>query len=190
MRRTASVATVVLVVAGIVALGVWLWPSIQHAIAPQNGGASAPKIPPRPADAFPLTVRYVYDGDTIQAEMQHPNAIVTTSGPIRIRLIGVNTPEGTPTPECWADEARQHLSALLPEGSTVWAAPDRDTWDDYGRRLFNLWTADGRFVEHELVATGAAEAIRIRPNVAYYDLLTATQAAAQAESRGQWGACP
>ena len=69
------------------------------------------------------------------------------------------------------------------------AAPDSDTWDDYRRRLFNLWTDDGRFVNHELVAAGDAEAIRVVPNVAYYDLLSATQARAEASGAGQWGAC-
>lgn len=146
-------------------------------------------IPARPSDAFPLTVVHVYDGDTIQAVMQEPNDVVTTSNPIRIRLIGVDTPEGTPAPECWADEARTHLAQLLPEGATVWAAPDTETWDDYDRRLFNLWTDDGRFVNLELVAAGDAAAIRVWPNVEFFDLLTAAQADAEASGTGRWGAC-
>ena len=146
-------------------------------------------VPTRPADAFPLSVVYVYDGDTIQARMHEPNDVVTTENPIRIRLIGVDTPEGTPSPECWADEARTHLAELLPEGATVWAAPDTETWDDYDRRLFNLWTDDGRFVNLELVTAGDAEAIRVWPNVEHYELLTAAQAEAEASGAGRWGAC-
>lgn len=145
--------------------------------------------PLRPVDAFALTVVYVYDGDTIQARVQEPNDVVTTSGPIRIRLIGIDTPEGAPSPECWANEARTHLAQLLPEGSTVWAAPDTETWDDYDRRLFNLWTDDGRFVNLELVAAGDAEAIRVWPNVAFYDLLATAQADAEASGTGRWSAC-
>lgn len=182
--------------AAIIGLGILRWPHgpqtpqtlhASHATAPAS--APAHGVPARPPEAFPLTVRSVYDGDTIRAQTP-PNGVAATSNPIRIRLIGVDTPERTPTPQCWAEEARRHLAALLPEGSTVWAAPDHDTWDHYGRRLFNLWTDDGRFVAHELVAAGDARAIRIRPNVAHYDLLAAAQATAQANRIGRWGACP
>lgn len=151
--------------------------------------ASGAGIPSRPADAFPLTVVSVYDGDTIQARMHEPNDVVTTANPIRIRLIGIDAPEGTPSPECWADNARAQLAALLPEGSTVWAAPDTDTWDDYDRRLFNLWTDDGRFVNLELVASGDAEVMRVWPNVAFDDLLVAAEEGAVASGAGQWGVC-
>lgn len=167
----------------------WLRPAVSTP-APLPPPVAGDVVPPQqPADAFALTVLYVYDGDTIQARMRSPNEIVTTDRPLRIRLIGVDTPEGTPAPECWADEARSHLAELLPEGATVWAAPDQETWDDYGRRLFNLWTDDGRFVQSELVVAGDAEAIRIQPNVLFSDELTTLQAAAQSAGRGQWGAC-
>lgn len=71
----------------------------------------------------------------------------------------------------------------------MWAAPDRDTWDDFDRRLFNLWTVDGAFVSLELVIAGDAEAIRVWPNVAHYDLLVDAQARAEASGSGRWGAC-
>lgn len=153
------------------------------------GDPAAPDVPSRPDDAFPLTVRYVYDGDTIQAQMRRPNDIVTTGEPIRIRLIGIDTPEGTPTVECGADEARDHLEGLLPEGAIVWAAPDRETWDRYDRRLFYLWTDDGTFVNHDLVRAGHAEALRIPPNEAHFALFQATEQAARDAGAGQWGAC-
>lgn len=182
---------VVLCAAALIAVVVWVSSTAEVGDAGPVTGATAPDrvAPERPSDAFALTVLYVYDGDTIQARMQQPNDVVTTANPIRVRLIGIDTPEGTPTPECWADEARTHLAQLLPEGSTVWAAPDRDTWDDYDRRLFNLWTDDGSFVNLELVTAGDAEAIRVWPNVAFFDLLAGAQAAAEASGAGRWGAC-
>lgn len=140
-------------------------------------------IPSRPDDAIALTVAYVFDGDTLEA------VDPSTGQRTRVRLIGVDTPEGTPTPECWADEARAHLVELLPEGSTVWAAEDTEPRDRYDRALRYLWTDDGRFVNHELVAAGDAEAIRIEPNVAHFALLRATQAVAAAAGTGLWGAC-
>ena len=107
----------------LVLAGVALW-----ALSRQDaGGTAAPdaadrptpftEIPGRPADAFPMTVGYVFDGDTIELQHDAPNEAVTTTAPIRVRLIGVDTPEGTPAPECWADEARAHLAALAPEGA-------------------------------------------------------------------------
>ena len=157
-----------------------------------TGDPSTPSpsgIPSRPPESFSLTVDHVFDGDTIEARVQTPNEVVTTTDPIRIRLTGIDTPEGTPNPECWADEARAHLRELLPEASTVWAAPDRDTWDDYQRRLFYLWTDDGRFINHELVSAGDAVVLSIQPNVAHAELLAAAETSAQASEAGQWGAC-
>ena len=154
-----------------------------------HGRESAASVPLRPADAFPLTVTYVFDGDTIEALAAAPNDISATTEPVRVRLIGIDTPEGTPSPECWADEARNHLRELLPEGSTVWAAADVESRDRYDRALLYLWTDDGRFVNHELVAAGDAEAMLVEPNGAHYDLFVADEAAAQSAGVGRWGAC-
>jgi endonuclease YncB( thermonuclease family) len=155
------------------------------------GGATPvpTSAPARPVGAFPMTVRYVYDGDTLQLQHASPNAVVTTTNPIRVRLIGVDTPETKPTPECWAGEATARLRALTPVGATVWVAPDRDSWDDYGRRLFSVWTADGTFVEGALVSSGAARAIRVWPNVANHPYLAALEERAVAARVGRWGAC-
>lgn len=190
MRRTGTVGAVVVIAAVALTVGVRPWIAESADAGATPGEASEVlAVPARPPGAFALTVLYVYDGDTIQAQVRAPNEIVTTSGPIRVRLIGVDTPELTPAPECGADDARAHLAAMLPEGSTVWVAPDRGTWDDYGRRLFELWTDDGRFVAGELVSAGDAEAIRIRPNVTHHEFLAALEAEAHAAGRGQWGAC-
>jgi len=144
----------------------------------------------RPPGAFALTVAYVYDGDTIEATVHEPGSVVTTTDPIRIRLIGIDAPEGTPVAECGADAARDHLRRLLPEGSTVWAAPETDERDRHDRWLFNLWTDDGRFVNAELVAAGSAETMRIAPNTAFARELADAQAQAVASAVGKWGSCP
>lgn len=192
MRRRATTVAVIAIAAavlvGVIRLSACT-AGIEHAPTTTPTSSSAAGIPSRPPEAFALTVGHVFDGDTIEARMRQPNDVVTTTEPIRIRLIGIDTPEGTPSPECWADEARRHLAQLLPEGSTVWAAPDAETRDDYDRLLLNLWTDEGVFVNHALVAAGDAEAIRVWPNVAFFDLLSAAQAEAEASGAGQWGAC-
>lgn len=144
---------------------------------------------PRPADAAAFTVEYVFDGDTIEARQQDGTDLAETSEPVRIRLIGVDTPEGRPDPECGADAARDRLRALLPEGSTVWAAPDREARDRYDRLLLYLWDDSGAFVNDTLVREGHAEALRIEPNTAHAELFAASERTARAEGAGQWGAC-
>ncbi len=146
-------------------------------------------VPGRPADAFPLRVEYVYDGDTLRAEPISRDTPFPRGVAVRVRLIGIDTPEGAPTAECGADEARDRLRALLPEGSTAWAAADRDLRDRYGRALLYLWTDDDVFVNHALVAAGDAVAIRVGRNDTHFALLSLAAADAQREGRGQWGAC-
>lgn len=143
----------------------------------------------RPADAFAMTVLQVTDGDTIQAVIVSPNDVVPTTDSIPIRLIGIDAPELRPAPECGAAEATAHLERLLPVGATVWVGVDQETTDRYGRRLFNLWTDDGRFVSHELVAAGDAETLVIPPNDTHQPLLRAAEESARTEHLGQWGSC-
>lgn len=179
------------VVAVGIALVLWIVPGQGTACCGPPGVESPPAsdIPPRPADAVPLTVASVWDGDTIRAAAQGPNAIVPVAEEIRIRLIGVDTPELSPDEQCWAVQARDELRALLPEGSTVWAAPDADPRDRYDRWLLYLWTDDGRFVNYELVAAGAAEAVLFEPNGAHFALFESAEEYAYTWGVGRWGAC-
>lgn len=152
---------------------------------------NAPKETPaalRPADAVAFTVSYVFDGDTIEAR-ERSGEFAGTTEDVRVRLIGIDTPEGRPEPECGADAARDRLRDLLPEGSTVWAVPDTELRDRYDRMLLYLWADDGTFVNEALVREGHAEALRVEPNVAYADLFSRAEYDARARDAGQWGAC-
>jgi endonuclease YncB( thermonuclease family) len=60
---------------------------------------------------------------------------------------------------------------------------------DLGRRLFSAWTDDGRFIEGELVASGAAKAIRVWPNVTNHPYLSGLEQRAASERKGRWGGC-
>ena len=90
---------------------------------------------------------------------------------------------------CWGDEATARLTALLPAGSTVWAAADRELLDRYGRHLLYLWSSDGRFVNAELVAEGDGTVMVFAPNTRHEGLLRSLEAEASAARRGLWGAC-
>ena len=146
-------------------------------------------VPKRPKNAQRMTVRYVYDGDTLQLQSAKPGPYVTTKAKIKVRLIGVDAPEMTPKKQCYAQQATDRLGKLAPPGSTVWVAPDKDSWDDYRRRLFHVWTSDGRLLDYELVAGGYGRALRIWPNVTYAPVTAKAQAAAQKKKLGLWKAC-
>lgn len=171
---------------GAVMTGIWLVASLRGL-----GSASPadPEVPERPAAAFALRVDHVDDGDTIRATPLTTNDVVATADSVRIRLVGIDTPEGTPAVECGADAARAHLTALLPEGARVWVAVDRESWDRYGRRLLLLWTDGGTFVNHDLVATGHAVTLTVPPNTAHAALFESAESAARASGLGRWGSC-
>ena len=146
-------------------------------------------IPARPSEAVPMTVEHVHDGDTLFLRADQPNALVATTDAVKVRLLGIDTPEVGDRAECFGDQATAQLRTLLPDGSRTWITADQDPVDQYGRSLFYLWTEDGRFVNYELVAAGAAESLMIAPNDAHYPLLRAAEDAAAAAGTGMWGAC-
>lgn len=178
-------------IAGAVIVGVW-WFGVRpysEVCCADPATTAAPTAPARPTDAFSMTVESVHDGDTLRAHVAAPNAVVTDLGSTRVRLLGIDTPEISPELDCWGAEATTSLSELLPPGSTVWAAPDIDVYDQYGRHLLYLWTDDGRFVNAELVAQGDARVEVYAPNTLYEGLFRNLEASARAADAGQWGAC-
>lgn len=165
--------------------GTTIAPSVQSDAA----GTAPAGVPARPVDAVAMTVEHVHDGDTLFLRTDQPNALVPSTDAIKVRLIGIDTPEVGDGAECYGDEATLALRALAPDGSTVWITADREPTDRFGRSLFYLWSDDGRFVNYELVEGGAAESLVIPPNDAYYPLLRATEDAATAAGSGMWGVC-
>ena len=158
--------------------------------APDDAAQTAPGgVPARPADAVAMTVEHVHDGDTLFLRTDQPNALVPSTDAVKVRLLGIDTPEVGDRAECYGDEATLALRALVPDGATVWITADHEPTDRFGRSLFYLWSDDGRFVNYELVEAGAAESLVIPPNDAYYPLLRAAEDAATAAGSGMWGAC-
>jgi micrococcal nuclease len=147
-----------------------------------SGGRVATPAIAMPADASPATVNYVHDGDTL---------FLTTPSDanLKVRLLGIDTPEVGDNVECYGDEATALLRELLPEGASVFTAADVEPHDQYGRSLLYVFTADGTSVNLEMVARGAAEAVRIGANDAYWQQLSTAQSIATESSAGLWGAC-
>lgn len=149
--------------------------------APIPEAAAGPAPTGIPAEALPATVDYVHDGDTL--------FLLLDGERLKVRLIGIDTPEVGEHAECYGEEATAALRALLPEGSTVHALTDGGTHDQYDRSLFYLFRDDATLVNVELVASGAAATLLISDNNRYWPELEAAEQAARAAALGLWGAC-
>lgn len=139
-----------------------------------------------PSAAFPATVNYVHDGDTLYLD--------DGNSELKVRLIGIDTPEldSAQRPdagECYGEEARQLLRDFLPEGTHVWATEDREPQDRYGRSLLYVHLEDGTFVNLAMIELGAAEALKVGLNDRYWPELREAQSEASAAQLGMWGRC-
>lgn len=140
----------------------------------------------RPANATLSHVAYVHDGDTLYLQ---PDGTHSREDQIKVRLIGIDTPELRPEAECFALEARDYLRRMLPEGAEVWIMSDRESVDQYGRSLLYLWTMDDRSVNLSMVADGYATALNIPPSNTYWRQFDVAEASARQANLGLWGFC-
>jgi len=98
------------------------------------------------------TVTYIYDGDTIQVEMDGEK--------YKVRFIGIDTPERD---EFYYWDATQANAELLPIGTEVMLIKDVNDTDRYDR-LVRYVVAGDTFVNYELVLDGYAYAKSYRPD--------------------------
>lgn len=147
-------------------------------------GAPAP-TDPGPTEPGPTatgTIVSVTDGDTVR--------MLIGGSELRVRLIGIDTPEVRDPLECFGLEATAALEALAPVGSEVGFAYDRDPQDRYERELLYVYAADGTLINLELVEQGYAEALLVEPNDRFWPELQEAERAARAAGLGLWGSCP
>jgi len=155
-------------------------PTAPPAVDP--GAVESPAIPPA---AFQARIVRVVDGDTLIASP------AGGSGAVRVRIIGVDTPEtvkpDTPV-RCYGPQASAFTKHLLPAGTVIRAAhePGGDV-DRYGRQLWDVWLPDGRFLESVLAAAGTARAYPFPPQVQHADVIAGLATQARAQRRGLWG---
>lgn len=153
-----------------------------------HADATEPALPPeetapsRPAGLQRGAVHRVIDGDTID--------VTTADGVIRIRLIGIDTPErvdpNSPE-ECFGREATARAAALL-DGEVVYlqADPSQGDRDGYGRYLRYVWLEDGRMFNFEMVAEGYAIEYTYNVPYRYQDAFRAAQRYAAETFLGLW----
>ncbi len=131
------------------------------------------------------TVIYVTDGDTIGVEIDGTDE--------RVRLIGIDTPEtkkpNTPI-QCFGPEATAFTKSLLPKGTALHVERDVEARDVYGRLLAYVYrSADGIFVNMEIISQGYARPLTIPPNVAHADEFVVAAHHAEATNVGLWAGC-
>ena len=156
--------------------------------SPSRGGAvPPPRSPAALAERrIDVTVKRVVDGDTIRVNGVGP-------GNNLVRLTGINAPEtgeGRTTRECFGPEARRWLTDRAPVGARLTLVFDVGERDRFGRLLAYVYASDGAFLNEDLVASGYARTMNIRPNVRHEKDLRAAERRARDERRGLWAACP
>lgn len=123
----------------------------------------------------------VVDGDTI--------VVLADEEEIKVRFIGVNTPESVHEDESrnteYGKEAAVFTENLL-DSRRVYLVYDEDKEDDYGRTLAYVYTEDKQFINLLLVEKGYAECMRIEPNVKYASEFEEAESAAKAADKGFW----
>ena len=135
--------------------------------------------PDQPADGGQAVVSAVIDGDTV----------VLADGR-QLRLAGIAAPKrplDRPDDAPWplADTARSALATLV-VGKTVQLAASGTGSDRYGRIVAQLRTADGIWVEGELLRGGLARVCSTADDRARVGEMLALEGEARAAGRGLW----
>jgi len=125
-----------------------------------------------------IQVQRVIDGDTIMVE-----------GDIRVRLIGVDTPETVKADqvvEPYGKEASEYTKDVL-EGTVVYLERDVSDVDQYGRALRYVFLEDGTLFNELLIKEGYGKVVTYPPDVKYTERLMEAQVHARENNKGLWG---
>jgi micrococcal nuclease len=124
----------------------------------------------------------VVDGDTFWVE----NAIGKR---IKIRLIGVDTPESMKSAKkeigYYGLEAKAYLTKMI-LGQNIKLVCDIDSLDQYRRILAYVYLENGTFVNADLMKNGYAMVMTIPPNIKFADEFVKLQQEARKNNRGLW----
>ncbi len=144
----------------------------------------------------PCIVEKVIDGDTFECYSE-------SIGSVKVRLIGIDTPESRYNKKLERDvqrsgkdaqeiirmgrAAKEFIKSLLPKGSKVYLEFDVQRMDKYGRLLAYVWLESGKMLNQVLLEEGYAQVYTIPPNVKYEKEFLDAQRKARQEGKGLWG---
>ncbi len=152
------------------------WPILLLIAAVALRAATTRPSPPRDPQQL-VSVERVVDGDTL-----------IVAGGMRVRLIGINTPElardGRPD-EPGAIEARDFLQNAV-TGRAISLGFDREPFDKYGRRLAYVYD-HGKLINEEIIRAGLSRAqTQYHYNSAMKTRFLRAEHEAQGRGAGQW----
>lgn len=139
-----------------------------------NTNTTGNAVQPAAPDGDQAEVIRVYDGDTIDVELDGRT--------YRLRYIGVDSPERE---EPFYQEAFDFNREMV-EDETVILVRDVSETDQYGRLLRYVYLPDGTFVNGELIRNGFARLVTFPPDVAQTDTLRQLQEEAREAAAGMW----
>jgi endonuclease YncB( thermonuclease family) len=173
--------TVALAAAGLV------WTTLAAPVVPSataDGGhlAASSMVAPGVKQWRARVVRVV-DGDTIKVRLRSGQRV-------RVRLLGIDTPEVFEAPECWGTEASEAAKDLLPRHTRVklTSDPTQALKDEYGRllRYVSMGHVD---VNRRLVRRGHAEVYVYDEPFQRVKSYRKAQRHAKSNGLGLWGNC-
>lgn len=161
---------------------------------PFDANATPDGCPPPARRKYSARITAVTDGDTIKVR-------TSTGRQLRVRLVGIDTPEtvkpGTPV-ECGgrqATAAMQKLSFMRVRGRrlgrrvTLTTDPSQDAVDAYGRLLAYVKTDAGKVLQTEQLRRGWAAVYVFERPFERVDQFRAVEQAARDQGLGVWSAC-
>lgn len=128
---------------------------------------------PPPITGETATVIRVIDGDTVDVR------IAGQAGDVRVRYVGVNTPERDEP--CYQEAT--NANRMLVQDQTVTLVRDQSDTDRFGRLLRYIYVGD-TFVNAQLVEQGFAEAVLYEPDDAHFSQFRELENTARAANRG------
>ena len=146
--------------------------------APVLGVTAPNSLPPTTqANNNLFKVTKVIDGDTIEIE-----------NGLRVRYIGLDTPELGNKPECFGREAFEKNEDLI-LGQEILLEKDVSETDRYNRLLRHVYLGN-TLVGKLLIEEGYARVHSYPPDTRYQEKFLLSQSYAQKEGRGLWKNCP
>jgi len=138
----------------------------------------------RPTPAGYYYTTYVFDGDTIEIDMN--------GTPEKVRMIGVDTPEthkpNTPV-QCFGVLASEYTKEHLNNKNVrLESDPINQDRDRYGRLLRYVYLQDGTLWNAELIRQGYGHALTAFP-FTKVDEFQAYETESREQNRGLWSAC-
>lgn len=139
-------------------------------------------------EAETVTLTDVVDGDTIKVIDANGNLI-------KVRLIGIDTPESVHVDESknteYGNIASDYTKMILSDfiGKNVYLTYDEEKTDKYGRTLAYVYLAKpsiNSMLNYMIIANGYAKAMTIKPNTMFSELFTEAEQVAKDNQLGLW----